>query len=247
MSRNGVLIAVLALIVGVGALVLQFALPSETGGDVTADLQALRGEVELLSQQPAPGFRIAYVNAETAFSVFTDQVSDLRQDIIDSQTEILQLQQEYVAGTLSQDDYEKQYNELQAELLDAQITVDINTINKMIAAEGFSDIHSDLQRLREEAQPIVDEMKNLLSTARIGVIDALEFQNRYAQIQNAFSQLDALLTQAASAKIVQATERVAIDKGYDLVVRVKNVIMYRNAASVTDITDLVKARLNALY
>jgi Skp family chaperone for outer membrane proteins len=76
------------------------------------------------------------------------------------------------------------------------------------------------------------------------VIDTTEFQNRYTQVKNAFTQLDELLTQAATAKIVQAANKVAIEKGYDLVLRTKNVIVYRNTAKMTDITDLVKNELS---
>jgi len=93
---------------------------------------------------------------------------------------------------------------------------------------------------------VVDEMKNLVSTVRVGVIDidTTEFQNRYTQVKNAFTQLDQLLTQAATAKIVQAANNVAVDQGYDLVPRTKNVIVYRNIAKLTDITDLVKRELS---
>ena len=113
----------------------------------------------------------------------------------------------------------------------------------MIAAPGFADMKSDLQRLKDEAQPVVDEMKNLVSTVRVGVVDPQEFQNRYTQVKNAFTQLDQLLTQAATVKIVHAANKVAVAQGYDLVLRAKNVIIYRNTAKLTDITDPVKHEL----
>ncbi len=113
----------------------------------------------------------------------------------------------------------------------------------MIAAPGFSDIRSQLERIREEAQPIVDEMKNLATTARVGVLNAQEFQNRYDQVKTAFGQLDQLLTQAALVKIEQATQKVAVQNGYDLVLQKKNVMVYQNTARLTDITDLVKREL----
>jgi len=62
------------------------------------------------------------------------------------------------------------------------------------------------------------------------VVDSQEVENRYSQVKNAFTQLDQLLTQAATAKIVQAAEKVAVDNGYDLVLRTANVIVYRNTA-----------------
>ena len=112
----------------------------------------------------------------------------------------------------------------------------------MLASAGFSDMHADLQRLKDEAQPVVGEMKNLVSTVRVGVIDPEEFQNRYT-VKNAFTQLDQLLTQAATSKIVEAANKVAVANGYDLVLRTKNVIIYRNTAKLVDITDLFKHEL----
>jgi Skp family chaperone for outer membrane proteins len=113
----------------------------------------------------------------------------------------------------------------------------------MIASTGFSDIRSDLERLKEEAQPVIDEMKKLVSTVRVGIIDPQEFQNRFNQVKAAFTQLDQLLTQAATLKIVTAAEKIAVENGYDLVLRSKNVIIYRNTAKFVDITDLVKHEL----
>ena len=202
----------------------------------------LSGEqaVESPGPKPTPTLKIAYLNTDDAFSVFTAAVSDLRQKAIDKQGEIVMLQQQYMASTISKDDFDSQNNQLQVELLQAQLNIDLGTIDKMIASSGFYDMKSDLQRLKDEAQPVVDEMKNLVSTVRVGVINTTEFQNRYTQVKNAFTQLDQLLTQAATAKIVQATNKVAVDQGYDLVLRTKDVIVYRNTEKLTDITDLVK-------
>jgi len=243
MSRSVWFVAGLAILLSLGALIAQFAVPGGGGIDETA-FNALQKKVDDLQTQGG-GLRIAYLDAEDAFTVFLSAVSDLRQRIKDKQNEIAQLQQEFVNSTISKDDYQKQMGELQAELLDAQLAVDISTIEKMIASDGFADLRSDLQSLREEAQPLIDEMKDLVSTAKMGVIDPLEFQSRYDQVKNAFTQLDQLLTQAATAKIVQAANKVAIDKGYDLVLRTKNVIVYRNTAKLTDITDLVKHELES--
>ncbi len=242
MSRSGWLVSGLAVLLALGALIVQFAVPGGGGVDAGA-FNALQKKVDDL--QTGGGLRIAYLDAEDAFTVFLNAVSDLRQRAKDKQDEIAQLQQEFLNSTISKDDYQKQMNELQAELLDAQLTIDIGTIDKMIASAGFADLKSDLQRLREEAQPLIDEMKDLVSTAKMGVIDPLEFQSRYEQVKNAFSQLDQLLTQAATVKIIQAAEKIALKNGYDLVLRKKNVIIYRNAATLVDITDSVKSEISS--
>lgn len=243
MSKNTLVVSVVALLLAAVAIVLQFVLPAGGGADNTAEVTALTNRVAALEANPATPLKVAYINAEDAFSVFTDAVSDLRQRAIDKQGEILKLQQQYMASTISKDDFDTQNNQLQVELLQAQLNIDLGTIDKMIASPGFSDMKSDLQRLKDEAQPVVDEMKNLVSTVHVGVIDTTEFQNRYMQVKNAFTQLDQLLTKAATTKIVQAANKVAVDNGYDLVLRTQNVIVYRNTAKLTDITDLVKHEL----
>ncbi len=243
MSKNTLVVSVVALLLAAVAIVLQFVLPAGGGADNTAEVTALTNRVAALEANPATPLKVAYINAEDAFTVFTDAVSDLRQRAIDKQGEILKLQQQYMASTISKDDFDTQNNQLQVELLQAQLNIDLGTIDKMIASPGFSDMKSDLQRLKDEAQPVVDEMKNLVSTVHVGVIDTTEFQNRYMQVKNAFTQLDQLLTKAATTKIVQAANKVAVDNGYDLVLRTQNVIVYRNTAKLTDITDLVKHEL----
>jgi len=242
MSRSIVIVAVLALVLGVGALILQFALPSS--GENGASVKALENRVALLETKSGPPLRVAYINAEKAFSVFTEAVTDLREKAMDKQKELLELQQQYLASTVSKEEYESRLIELEVELLQAQLNIDIGTIDRMIAAPGFADISNDLERLREEAQPVIDMMRNLVSTVRVGVVDPQEVENRYSQVKNAFTQLDQLLTQAATAKIVQAAEKVAVENGYDLVLRTENVIVYRNTAKLVDITDLVKHELS---
>ncbi len=240
MSRNTIFIAGLALLIAVGALILQFAMPS-SGGVSDSEFSALQDEVTALRQQGA--LRIAYAKAEDAFTVFTDAVSDMRQRASDKAAEITQLQQQYADSTISQEDYEQELMGLKAEFLDAQFAVQVTMMDTMIAANGFADIRAELTALKEEAQPVIDEMKDLLSTARIGVIDSAEFDSRYDQLQSAYQQLDQLLVSAATVKIVAAAKEIALDRGFDLVLNSKNVIVYSNPSSIVDITDLVKAKL----
>jgi Skp family chaperone for outer membrane proteins len=244
MSRNLVIAVVVALVLGVCALVLPFVVNSGGGTD-KASVTALQARVDALDAKLTGGvpLKIAYLDAEAAFTVFTDAVKDLRQKAADKQTEIVTLQQQFAQGKVSKDDYQTRTIQLQVDLLQAQLSIDMGMIDKMVAAAGFADLKLELQKLRDEAQPVVEEMKNLVSTVRVGVLDTAEFQNRYNQVKAAFTQLDQLLTQAATVKIVQAAEKVAVKNGFDLVLRSKNVIVYRNATRLTDITDLVKREL----
>lgn len=243
MSRNVLVIAGLALILAIGGLVLQFVLPSG-GGAGSSDLDAIRADITQLKQtDAAQSMKLAYMNAEDAFSVFILAVGDLRQQIADKNGEIDDLKQEYAQGIITRDDYERRTYELTAELLDARMTTASGTLDRMIVSDEFADLRSTLITLREEAQPIIDEINNLVSMMRVGAIDATEFQNRYTALSTMFEQFDAYVTSAATTKLVQATEKIASEYGYDIVIRKKDVIMYRNPVTIDDITDLVKAEI----
>ena len=243
MSRNILVVAGLALILAVGALVLQFVLPSD-GGVGSSDLDAIQADITQLKQASASqSMKLAYMDAEDAFLVFVLAVGDLRQQITDKNNEINDLKNEYAQGIIARDDYERGIYELNAELLDARVTTASGTLDRMIASNEFSDLRSTLITLREEAQPLIDEINNLVSTIRVGAIDATEFQNRYAALSAMFEQFDGYVTSAATTKLVQATEKVANEYGYDIVIRKKDVIMYRNPVTIDDITELVKAEI----
>ncbi len=244
MSRNTLVVAGLALILAIGAVVLQFVLPAGDGGTSDADLDAIRADIALLKQaDSSKALRIAYMDAEQAFTVFVAAVGDLRQQITDKNAEITELKTQYAQGVVSLDDYMREFYVLNAELLDARMTTASGTLDRMIASSDFSDLRSALISLREEAQPLIDEINNLVSTISVGAIDATEFQNRHTALSTMFEQFDGYVTSAATQKLVQATEKVARAQGFDLVIRKKDVIMYRNDLTVSDITETVKAEI----
>jgi len=243
MSRSVLYVAGLALVLAVGALVLQFVL-TPAGGD-SSRIADLEEQIEQLQGQQGSGegLRVAYLDAEEAFSVFLEATADLRERANEKMQEATDLQNEYAAATISRDDYQQRARELQAELLDAQLTIDIHALDKMIASDNFADIRSKLEEWRETAQLLANEVNNLVSMAKMGVVDATEYESRYATAENAFQQFDTGLTQAATLKIVQVAQQIAIADGYDMVLRVKNVLVYRNPAALIDITDEVKSRI----
>ena len=243
MSKTSLVIAIIALLVGAGAIALQFV--TQSNGEVDqATFDTLENRVASLETKPVtPAISIAYINAEDAFTVFTNEVQEERQRAFDKQEEIIALQRQYMEGAISKEEYEDTYNLKQVELLQAQINISMRTIDILAVASGFSDVRGDLEQLREQAQPIVDEIKNLASSLRVGVIESEEFESRYTQARNAFTELDELLTNLATSRIVDGANKVALVNGYDLVLRAKNVIIYRNTAKLTDITDMVKREL----
>ncbi len=245
MSRNILVVAGLALILAIGAIVLQFALPAGDAGTSSADLDAIRADIVQLQQTgPSESLKLAYMDAEDAFTVFVLAVSDLRQQITDKNEAINQLKNDYAQGTITLADYERSYYELSAELLDARMATAAGTLDRMIESDEFSDLRSALLGLREQGQPLADEINNLVSTIRVGAIDSTEFGNRHTTLTAMFEQFDGYVTSAATTKLVQATEKVARAAGYDIVIRKKDVIMYRNNLTVDDITEAVKAEIS---
>ena len=244
MSRNTLVIAGLALILAIGAVVLQFVLPGGDGGSSSADLDAIRADITQLKQaSSSQSLKIAYMDAEQAFTVFVLAVSDLRQRITDKNNEIAELQNEYNQGTISSEESTRRYYVLNAELLDARMTTAAGTLDRMIASDDFADLRSALITLREQGQPLLDDINNLVSTISVGAIDATEFSTRHARLSATFEEFDGYVTAAATQKLVQATDKVAREQGYDLVIRKKDVIMYRNDLTVDDITETVKAEI----
>lgn len=244
MSKNTLVIAGLALILSIGAVVLQFVLPAGDGGASSADLDAIRADISQLQQVDTSGsLNLAYMDAEDAFTVFVLAVGDLRQQITDKNEEINKLKTDYAQGTITLTDYQQGFYVLSAELLDARMSTAAGTLDRMIASDNFSDLRSTLLSLREEAQPLIDEINNLVATIRVGAIDATEFGNRHTTLSTMFEQFDGYVTQAATTKLVQATEKVASKQGFDLVIRKKDVIMYRDSLTVPNITEKVKQEI----
>ncbi|RLE30290.1 hypothetical protein DRJ54_02995 [Candidatus Acetothermia bacterium] len=238
----------------VGALVVGFVggivggLLFQQGGDTSALEARLSGVESRLAALEGKALEIAYVDAENLFlKVFLPQVDAERQAMTQKQQEIQQLQVRYMQGELDQDQYQQQAAKLQAELLEAQLTVDLTMLDKMIASPGFANFKGDLQKIRDQAQPLADEVDNLVQTAEVGIVNMEGFLAQYQQLQSAFQQLDQLLTQAAAAKIVEIAQQVAREKGFDLVLRKKDVLIYYDSSTVADISGDVEGRLWNLF
>jgi Skp family chaperone for outer membrane proteins len=237
-----IVIAALALVLAAGALVVQFVLPSKGEGASISDVEALRAQVAAM-KSGGTGLRVGFVNVDTAFKVFLTAVSDISQRSTDKQQQIKDLQTAFSAGTVKQDAYQKQLSELNAELLDANVSVYAGVLDRMIASSDFADLRSDLQKVRVQVQDVLDASKNLVSMVKGGAMSATELQSRMAQVQTAYSQIETVVNQACAVKIQQAAQKVAIPRGFDLVLLQKNVVLYFSPATVTDITEFVKTEI----
>lgn len=216
-----VVIAALALVLAAGALVLQFVVPAKTGGT---------------------SLKVAFVNTDDAVTVLLDAVSDIRQRSQDKAQEIADLRARYNAGTVPLAQYQRQYSILSAELLDVNISVYAGVLDRMIAASSFSDMRTGLRSLREQVDGVLQGSKSLVTAAKGGATSEAELQSRQAQVQANYSSLEKAVTQVCSLKLMSASQKVAISKGFDLVI-MRAMILYSGTDSVTDITELVKAEM----
>jgi Skp family chaperone for outer membrane proteins len=240
MSRTALVAILIALVLGIGALVLQFVLPSGGKAD-DATLRTLKDQVKELRASSVHG--VAYINMDDAKTVLTDTVKDWQDKRDEKMKEIAELKQQYLASAIAKEEYETRGTQLQTELLQAQLNIYTAMINKMIASDRFANIRPQLEQLREQAQPIIDEMKSLVATVRVGVIAPQEFQTRLGEIQTALVQLDQNVMRALATKMVEAATELAQKQGYDLVLKSNDVVVYANTVTITDITELVKREL----
>jgi Skp family chaperone for outer membrane proteins len=218
-----VVMAAVALVLAAGALVLQFAMPVKTGGT---------------------GLKVAFVNTDTAVTALLDAVGDIRQRSQDKAQEIAVLREGYDGGTVPLAQYQKRYAILSAELLDVNISVYADVIDRMIAAPAFSDMKTGLQSLRSQVAGVLQGSKSLVTAAKGGATTETELQSRQTQVQANFSSLEKAVTQICTLKLKSASQKVAISKGFNLVV-MQTVILYSSTTEVIDITELVKAEMEA--
>ncbi len=220
-------------------------------GAVESRLSLVEGRVARLESSPTTGgtaLKIAIVDAEDLFQkVFLPQVATERAAMEAKAREIQALQADFAAGRIKQDVYQQRYARLQAELIQAQLQVNMSMLNKMIASPGFLNLKADLESLRTQAAPLEAEVANMVREAQVTILDLTGFTNRLAQLQATFQQLDQLLTQVAAVKILEVTQQVAKEKGFDFVVRTKDVVMYRREGAITDLSPDVEGRLYALF
>lgn len=217
-------------------------------GALQARVQNLEGRIAALPTASGSSLKIGVVDAETLFTrVFLPQVAVERNALQAKAQAIQDLQSKYAQGQIKQDAYQQQYAKLQAEYLQAQVQVNMSMLDKMIASPGFSDLRADLQRLRDQAKPLADQVDALVKQARVTILDYTTFFNQLQQLQAAFQQVDQLLTQVAAAKILQISQQVAQEQGYDIVLRTKDVVMYQRAPAITDLSSEVEKRLWNLF
>lgn len=246
---------VLGIIGGIGGSAL-FGPKSADTANLAKDLGALQARVQTLEEKVAglastaggASLKIGVVDAETLFTrVFLPQVAEERAALQAKAQALQDLQRRYAQGEIKQDAYQQEYAKLQAEYLQGQVQVNMSMLDKMIASPGFANLRTDLQNLRDQAKPLADQVEGLVRQAQVAILDYTAFFSQLQQLQTAFQQVDQLLTQVAAAKILEVSQQVAQELGYDIVFRTKDVVMYQRAPAIADLTPEVEKRLWNLF
>lgn len=251
-----------ALVLGfVGGIVGNMVLPSKVSGTSGDDVKRLTdrvakvetGQRELETRIAGvsvggAGLKVGVVDAEALFTrVFLPQVQTERATMEAKAKDIQTLQADYTAGKIKLDVYQQRYARLQAELIQASLRVNMAMLDKMIASAGFLNLKADLESLRVQARPLETEVQAVVKEAQVTILDLAGFGERLQQLQLAFQQLDQLLTQVAAVKILEISQQIAKEKGYDIVLRTKDVVMFRRESTVIDLSSDVEGRLWAVF
>lgn len=218
-------------------------------GALQTRVQELAGKVAALpATSGGTSLKIGVVDAETLFTrVFLPQVAAERSALQAKAQAIQDLRTKYAQGQIKQDAYQREHAKLQAEYLQAQVQVNMSMLAKMIGSPGFANLRADLQNLQDQAKPLADQVAELVKQAQVTILDYTTFFSQLQQLQAAFQQVDQLLTQVAAVKILEISQQLAQELGYDIVLRTKDVVMYQRAGAITDLTPEVEKRLWNLF
>lgn len=189
------------------------------------------------------GLEVGFVNAQEAFTVFMQAVEEERKSAQKKSEELLSLRESALKGEISESEYKKKRDVLQAEKLKAQLDIDIAMLDRMLKSEGFESVSDKLFNLKEQVKPIMDELEKVLNEIREGSAVPEEVSQTLSQIHSQYEQLDNLLTKLIETKIFQITNVRAKEEGYDLVLRQENVVLYRSSDRIDNLTEMTKEAL----
>lgn len=224
-------------------------------GKTEQGLESLQGVQSILNskiselspdgQAGVSALKIGYVNATEAFTVFTEAVSEERESAQKKDEELRQLREKAIQGEISESEFRKQSDILQAEKLKAQLEIDTAMVKTMRSAPGFESVSDQLDNLSNQVQPIMEELNSTLKNMREGSAVPEEVNNTLSQINSQYQQLDDLLTKLIESKIFQIANVRANEAGYDLVLRQENVVLYGNQDTVDNLTEMTKKALQS--
>ena len=212
--------------------------------DLEGRVEQVSGQISGQSQETSgTKLEIGYMNAQRAFQVFTDAVGGEREEVKNIQSDIQDLIKQFSADEIDREDFRLRYDTLRAKRLQAQLQVDLAMINKMQEARGFTDIRQDLQNVKQQINPLQNNIDTLVDDLEMGFIDPEKAEGNLGQLDSQFQQLDQMMTGIIESKMSQVAYGLAGEEDYDLVFRQENVLLYRNSESVDDLTEQVMDQL----
>lgn len=192
-------------------------------------------------QTPSAGLAVAYVDLTS----LVNQIFEPVQTTVDFKNQELQdLRQRHEAGEIDDETYRRESLKVQVELLAAPLNWDLGLIQKMAASSEFADIQDRLEELRDSILPLRERLDELTSLAEQG--DITGFLTLYQQLSPVLQQLDQLISGVVQAMLADITRDIAQAQGYALVLRAEDAL-YMDEARITDLTQLVKARVPELF
>jgi len=187
--------------------------------------------------------KVGYLNAKKAFDVFSEAVVEEREKVNQLDEKLRQLEEDLTGGELPQEEFNLRYSVARADKLRAQLEIDLAMMEKMKGAKGFTDIEEQLNDLRGEADPLKTNLEGIKKDLEDNVIQPQEATSKISQIYDQFQQLDELLTRVIEGKIIRVASDLAQEKGYDVVLRQENVVIYGKKEPVKDLTEEIKKAL----
>ncbi|MBS3787979.1 hypothetical protein KGY79_07255, partial [Candidatus Bipolaricaulota bacterium] len=88
------------------------------------ELESQVNELETTGASDGESLRVGYVNATNAFNVFTNAVSEEREQAQKKNEELTQLREQAIQGEITEEEFNEQSDILQAEKLKAQLAID---------------------------------------------------------------------------------------------------------------------------
>ena len=230
-----------------GAAIPVITNPSHAVAQSQSEIDSLKEQVASLQQAVtdlrAQTLQVGYINVQGCFSVFWNAVQDERDKVKQKQKELLELQKSLQQGDISESNYRQQRDLLQAQRLLAEFEVDLSMIEQMIDAQGYQSISDQLTQLRDRIEPAVSQLSELTDQIENSAVPPQEAEGMLQNVSSYYDRVDQTVTQVITSKIFQITNAYAEEEGYDLVIKEQNIIIYKDNATIQNLTDKIKKRL----
>lgn len=249
MSKNALVVSILALIVAVGAIILPFVIPGDDGA-ATVDLSSVEQRLSALEATPGGQLKVGYVNitdvAQEAFYPLADDERALATSLSDQRS---QLQGSLQRGEISETEYISRSHEIRAQLLRAQVSTLSATLADMLRADDLmssGDRVTALQMQEAIAQygTLIDQ---LLSLVLLGSTSAEVLESNIKAAETQFQSVDGLVTQLVGSIIGTQARAFAIENQFDLVLVEESSLIFGDPATTEDVSDAVIDRIGAIF